>query len=476
MKLEGKTLVNLGGKINKTTSQYDQILKSCRLLNPNSIYTFVLVNKGVDAVNVYTNENVFTSSESIMLEPNKIVIFTRSTLNKVSEDILLKAHSVGNVSYNIDVVVLEGDHTQNPPSYFEGLKSVGQDVDEIVVSSVNENLFDINSDVRYQIKVYEKNKCILSYEEHTTKMEVASDKLLVNFVQWRGLCFGVWLKPNTSYEISFDKSGDAYSNLIDGRNTKIVTTDSKGKAYWMFEPSSNGSMILSNIMVKETSVATNNHIPHQADKKRLLYYNNETQAWEKPILRQWDSIEKHSDGKYYYHKRSGEVVLNGSENWTGATQTGNLNQKYIPRHDMIRLNDYAGRILCDKFEVLNSYYTAKEGISGYTSVGSYIGENWIYINTPKSTEELKQWLKANPTTVVYQLAQEEVYECANLDLITYANETNYVVNTGAITPKSSLKVIQNAANIIKQLQEKVSVLEGNQVKFMQIILDIINKE
>src|SRR5699024_8693572 len=40
------------------------------------------------------------------------------------------------------LVVLEGDHTQNPPSYFEGLMSVGQDVDKIEVSSANKNLLN----------------------------------------------------------------------------------------------------------------------------------------------------------------------------------------------------------------------------------------------------------------------------------------------------------------------------------------------
>ena len=35
---------------------------------------------------------------------------------------------------------------------------------------------------------------------------------------------------------------------------------------------------------------------NQSDKKRLLYYNEETQAWEKPILRQWDSIENRANG------------------------------------------------------------------------------------------------------------------------------------------------------------------------------------
>ena len=56
--------------------------------------------------------------------------------------------------------------------------------------------------------------------------------------------------------------------------------------------------------VDEIVVSSVNSDNTKADKKRLLYYNEETQSWEKPILRQWDSIEKHADGKYYYHVRS----------------------------------------------------------------------------------------------------------------------------------------------------------------------------
>ena len=35
--------------------------------------------------------------------------------------------------YNI--TISEGDHTNNPPEYFEGLMSVGQDVEEVSVAS-----------------------------------------------------------------------------------------------------------------------------------------------------------------------------------------------------------------------------------------------------------------------------------------------------------------------------------------------------
>jgi hypothetical protein len=82
----------------------------------------------------------------------------------------------------------------------------------------------------------------------------------------------------------------------------------------------------------------------------------------------------------------------------------------------------------------------------------------------------KQWLQANPTTVVYQLAQEEVYECTNLDLITYSGETNLIVNSGAIQPRITLKVLSNISNVVKLLQEKVSVLENKFIEGLKQVL------
>ena len=92
------------------------------------------------------------------------------------------------------------------------------------------------------------------------------------------------------------------------------------------------------------------------------------------------------------------------------------------------------------------------------------------IRLDKSKGNLTTWLQANPVTVVYQLAQEEVYECTNLDLITYPNETNLIVNSGAIQPKITLKVLCNVSNVVKLLQEKVSVLENKFINGLKQVL------
>lgn len=140
--------------------------------------------------------------------------------------------------------------------------------------------------------------------------------------------------------------------------------------------------------VDEIVVSSVNSDNTKADKKRLLYYNEETQSWEKPILRQWDSIEKHADGKYYYHVRSIE------EEYTEGDET----------------------------------------------VTDYI---------------------TDMTKTVKKNSSEKVYECTNIDLITYANETNYIIECGAIAPKSTFEIHCNISNVVSMLQRKASISESN---------------
>ena len=280
VKLEGKTLVNLAKQPTNNGSINNQYATISTVTNikPSTEYTYIIRNNGRETLKLYLNNNGGFDWFDLDVEANSTVVGKAKTLPTISGDIWLSLSKAETIEQNLQVVLLEGDHTQNPPSYFEGLKSVGEDTDEIVVSSVNSD---------------------------------------------------------------------------------------------------------------ET----------QSDKKRLLYYNEETQTWEKPILRQWDSIEKHANGKYYYHQRSGE-------------------------------EDYT---------------------RGDESVSNYI---------------------TDMTTTVKPLAEEKVYECTNIDLITYANETNFIVESGVLSPKTTLKVHNNISNVVSLLQKKVSLLESN-IKASQEVQDMM---
>lgn len=260
--------------------------------------------------------------------------------------------------------------------------------------------------------------------------------------------------------------------------TLVVNSDNE-----VVEPGTEGAILKSvGQDVEEVSVASVNSDETQSDKKRLLYYNEETQAWEKPILREWDSIEKHADGKYYYHQRSGEVVLNGSENWNNDANSSTISPatyRQSIQFDAIDIpsasfnTKTSPNIISDllptvTFGDVYSHNHIGISISGTDSIATHI----IINNNFTDVTELKQWLQANNVTVVYQLAEEKVYECTNIDLITYANETNYVVSSGAIVPKTTLKVHNNISNVVSLLQKKVSLLESN-IKASQEVQDMM---
>ena len=361
VKLEGKTLVNLAKTFrDSAVSDWLQVVD---LIYDITDKTITVCNLSDKNIKFQTSKLDDSYNSQITINPFSSVAIA---LNNVKFRMIQGAYSDGWTSSDLDifkksVVILEGDHTQNPPSYFEGLKSVGENTDEIVVSSVNSD---------------------------------------------------------------------------------------------------------------ET----------QSDKKQLLYYNNETQAWEKPTLREWDSIEKHADGKYYYHQRSAEVVLNGSENWNNDTNSSTMSPatyRQSIQFDAIDIPSAAfntktsPNIISDLLPtvIFGDVYSHNHigiSISGTDSIATHI----IINNNFTDVTELKQWLQANNLTVVYQLAQEKVYECTNIDLITYNGETNFIVESGVLSPRTTLKVHNNISNVVSLLQKKVSLLESN-VKASQEVQDMM---
>lgn len=461
VKLEGKTLVNLAtvknGSFEFKTGTPSNGVNVPLLKNVKGTHTLIVdvksntLDKDIKIL-ARTIDNVSIYPTVIPQGTIGRVVLTFDTVKNSVEYYVtyLRLYTDNSTSGSVEIdniIILEGDHTQNPPSYFEGLKSVGQSAsedgaDEIVVSSVNKlgyrhniavagtSPYGIaNNGVSYVLENIEVGNLVVNNFKNSERMIVATYDSL---------------EANTPAIERFD--------LPKTIGKQVVKISQKAKfALLYLSPAYN-----------ET---TKGYIYQEQDKKRLLYYNNETQAWEKPILREWDSIEKHADGKYYYHQRSGEVVLNGSENWSSFS----FNEKtesvrfYLPIIGLRR-----GEVVCDKLS------SSLELIESNTLNGDGVGtvSDQIRINLSKSklptqdVQGFKQWLQSNNVTVAYQLAEEKVYECTNIDLITYANETNYIVECGAIVPRTTLKVHNNISNVVSLLQKKVSLLESNITSYM----------
>ena len=493
VKLEGKTLVNIhpkatpafstsdkdnpkynvtkkegyikvtGSDLEATNYRYVNMGRvNFEIFKPNTTYTVVFTKlKGVHKIALQNSDSRYSLINSTVdIQDNKLLytLVTKKTLEK-SEQILYLwlDSSLPTVDLEIEnPMIFEGDLTTNPPSgYIEGLKSVGENTDEIVVSSVkgDGNLIDLNN-------------------AHSKYCTISNDSI-IGRNEYNDVQFYVYLEKGAEYFFNSDGSHDFEGNIMYGMQksynasatlqflinlkTKPFTFIGDTGLYTFHIPNFRG--IVKDIqLVKGTTPKP--YTPYQADKKRLLYYNEETQTWEKPILREWDSIEKHANGKYYYHQRSAEVVLNGSENFgLGTVKSNTIGFTYNcpgAKQD--------GNVIATHFQK-GSYYKDVECVHLATN-------NIIFfriLNTKLSTQDItgfKAWLQANNVTVVYQLAEEKVYECTNIDLITYANETNYLVESGVLSPKTTLKVHNNISNVVSLLQKKVSLLESNMTKYM----------
>jgi hypothetical protein len=475
VKLEGKTLVNLNN-FKKSSSLSDRVrwenndVKNIQ----GGVTVWNLSDKPISIDVHHLDTDTYKAWYNVSSNSCKVISIGDN--EKVGAVIGLFVN--GWTSSELDklkksVIILEGDHAQNPPSYFEGLKSVGDGADEIVVSSVNPygNLFDgelevgslnASGDTDWTsyvktglIRVKPSSEVICKIGKYkgenatSTDIRMAEYDMNKNFIKFSGGTYKATVSDKTHY-VKFAK--------------KLETSDD--------------SRVDINAVSDVVVVYGNklHDIPHQSDKKRLLFYNDETQNWEKPILRQWDSIEKHTNGKYYYHQRSGEVVLNGSENWNNDKNSSTISPETYRQSIQFNAIDIPSAAFNTKtspniisdllptatFGDVYSYNRIGISISGTDSIGTHI----IINNNFTDVTELKQWLQANNLTVVYQLAQEKVYECTNIDLITYANETNYIVECGAISPKTTLKVHNNISNVVSLLQKKVSLLESNITSYM----------
>ena len=518
MKLKGKTLVNIypkatpslsvadrdnpkynvtkkegyikvtGSDLEATSYRYVNMGRvNFEMFKPNTTYTVIFTKlKGVPRITLQNgnSQHPIVKGGSVNAQDNKLVytFVTTETLVK-SEQILYLW--IDPKSTTIDVVaenpmIFEGDLTANPPSrYVKGLKSVGDGVDEISVESVNENLFTTS-------KIVVQDNLPISYEPTPDGIRVSSDNAL-------GFGVNLKLKAGNTYYFSgkssniinvrlYRKGGIAWEDVIfeiakeevncaNFSKSYVCTQDAE--VYFRFWKNAGASTITDVTVSKKPH---RNPIGGEHDKKRLLYYNEETQTWEKPILREWDSIEKHSDGKYYYHKRSGTKVLNGSENWNNDTNSSTMSPatyRQSIQFDAIDIpsasfnTKTSPNIISDLlptviFGDVYSYNHIGISISGTDSIGTHIIINNNFIDVT----ELKQWLQANNLTLVYQLAQEKVYECTNIDLITYNGETNFIVESGVLSPKTTLKVHNNISNVVSLLQKKVSLLENNITSYM----------
>lgn len=383
--------------------------------------------------------------------------------------------TTGKVSFD-NIMILEGDYAQNPPTYFDNLKSVGDGADTIEVSSKKEdgNLWNAN------------NVHLGEIESTTGEIKNDANGVLLS----KKL---IQVKPNsTVYGYADDGSGIVSNPTIYcfDINKKLIGTRGNGGTlpsncfYVRLRLSKTGFVVFD----KSKLFAYFGYSPYQFDNisykedRKLVLYQDKEGNYKKPILRSVgntkDTIKKHSDGKYYFHKRCDEIIFDGSsdETWSRSgtgTYSGTLSNGHYITVENIKtvVSSTTVAVVSSTLQGVSSQYGSVDGNVGiFTSNGNAR----IYIRTLNSVtdslETFKTWLSTNPTTIVYELAIEEVYEMVNLDLNSYDGTTSITFDGGPISPKISLKVTSRLANTIQVLKDKVHYLEDKVINMFKAVL------
>jgi hypothetical protein len=212
--------------------------------------------------------------------------------------------------------------------------------------------------------------------------------------------------------------------------------------------------------------------------------NTETIYLNSPLLK-GDRIEMYNGKLCHYHKM-GKIVLNGSESWqihstlssSGVTiplYTTITNIKKNGYHT-ISSNFITGLVAPEGDNI--DVYMDKEMITG----GNEYNQLFIRIPKPKlptpDENGFKQWLQANPTTVVYELAEpyyEEITPEHNEFTIVSIGESSFTIDSGNVPTDSEVTYNVNV-KLLNDLEENMNNnTSSTNVDLTTILDDIINE-
>ena len=166
-------------------------------------------------------------------------------------------------------------------------------------------------------------------------------------------------------------------------------------------------------------------------------------------------------------KRIGEYTFTGNENVRFNNYNGDYILFYFEKKDAKQIN-FAP--MCNNFKGFSGQVTGNEQ---FEFVNQSQNGNVFYINILKSklttpnVEGFKAWLKANPTTIYYELAEPvETPLSENINLKTF-NEKTYVSFENAISGTSSFKAPVNTVATISRLNRENRALEEENRRLRQ---------
>lgn len=476
MRIGGRTLVNLKGNVKNRVStwvdnddKYTLNLESghgqpsilynlTHVLKENQKYT-VIVNlveytSGVLHFSFMNSEgNKLASTTELVAESKglkKFVFTTNSTINAETLRILPR-NGINNIySISKNILILEGDWTnKDVPSYFEGIESFGeQEGNKISILSHSENLFDYKT--MYSTDwVDGEGKIINSADGKHYSVKVPIYKT--------GVKYYIYGKGKNRNNIAYlDEHGNVISfsrpSLTNPIELDIAPPNAKTILAYL---SSDGFNINEN---NELVVSLNNittYKPYQEPNKKDILI-------KEPLRSVGDvcDVLYEDNGQVKVNRLIGRYIFTGNENFVQLDNNNNSLSMYVDINTLnILLN---GTALSNNFNYLAPNNLVNMYNDGISISGSVKNRFLFRISTSKlpspDVSGFKAWLKANPTTIVYQLATpvlEIVENCVDIDLDTYQEKTYFNI-LNSLPGTLDFKVPSNIGSVVQNMAKEVN--------------------
>lgn len=510
MVLEGETLQNLNnfslsnttkdenGYYTSTVPTYDYLSKETDkvLFKPSTTYTLIVevIENTFSSTISFRGNNYWSNSSNMMIcgagqiGVFKLLVTTKPTFEGSQPyAIWIAGNNPATTTgmFKLRFMLLEGDWTNKEiPTYFEGIKSVGQENNKISILSHGKNLFCDN---------------FIKTENNTTVNEYSSKR--IDFIrnsgstQGRIYCFNL---KKGEYTFSCN-----VSKMPEGANLRIDIVDSKTtmiKSWYMpksvikhsFSLShdatfclstdfSGGNIILDNIQLEEGTTVTSSE-PYKENKKDILIPFADGL---KGIGNTKDEINSMTNKVI---QRIGKYTFTGDEGftlWADREESSSMAFKV----EFSKMNwDVAKRnsnVISNNFNLVNNnadiYYCRQNGVSiGYPNEGT---GDIISFAIPRASinpcdvNGFKKWLKNNPTTIYYELANPIEYDLTNIDLNLNTYKDLTYITTEAISTFSAPVAISNTIARLnrenKRLEEENFQLQKDTKILASVMLNIL---
>lgn len=445
--LNNKTENMIEGVLNEKTSWFYLNLGTVdiSLFKPDTKYTILFKNnRNIDLVALMSGggDSILTPTASIRNDMalvttvsdfsnlKNIIIYTTSYAYRTQENIYpleCRAEIIG---------ILEGDYTNKPipQEVFEGMKSTFENklVTQEMVDAGEEQVENLG---KYKVDVKVRGKNL--FPNVTFKLGGRRGTDGKEFIATDRITTTKTFNLNKgSYYISCNESNITFLGVTLYKDEKfikeIVHTSSinNGRLFILDDDYdiyvNVGTVNLSlKLQIEENTQATS-YEPY-FEHTQTLYLNS-------PLLK-GDELVAKEDGIYHWHKMS-KVVLNGSEPWKQAKDLGQVIRCVYDNPSLGFGGVSTSNCICDKFATTGDIGLNSEAIWIVSSVNR-LG---LHLNKLKlvtqDAQGFKQWLQANPTTVVYELAEPYEEKISDFDILL-KTPNNATLSVDSVIPPTT---------------------------------------